>query len=405
MPGFSCDKANTKKVLLNDSHLVSSQRLSSIDVMRGIVVLLMVLDHTRDFLGSGGMNPRDVSMPALFLTRWITHFCAPAFVFLSGVSAWFVMRKLVDVKATRRYLLLRGLWLIILECTLVRWGWSFDWKFNVLILQVIWALGWGMILLSLLISLPRRWIGFIGIVMVAGHHFLDPIHSQQFSDPWLSMIWHVLHEPGRFALSQSVSVLVVYPLIPWSGVMTLGFAMAPEFVPGRRKASFYFLSGGLLVALFLLMRWIGFYGDPQPWRVQSNGLASLLSFLDCEKYPPSLLYLLMTLGPLLLFYPLMGYLPERFARILEVFGRVPLFLYVIHLPLLHAIALLQSIVFGSGHAWLLGGFPLLVKPPDYGLKLIEVYFAWLLVLLMLYPVCLAYGRQKIVSRKPWHWLI
>lgn len=380
-------------------------RISAIDVMRGIVIVLMVLDHTRDFLGSGGMNPRDVMDPALFLTRWITHFCAPVFVFLSGVSAWFVLRQRLDLRAARRYLLLRGIWLIILELTLVRWGWSFEWQFNLLILQVIWVLGWGMILLSFLITLPRQWIAFTGIAMVVGHHLLDPIHSQQFSEPWLSMIWHVLHEPGKFVLSEGVSVLAIYPLIPWTGVMALGFAMAPEFVPGKRKPGFFLLTGSLIIVFFFFMRWIGLYGDPQPWKIQSNWLSTLLSFLDCEKYPPSFLYLLMTLGPLFLLYPLLNALPARLVSSLEVFGRVPLFVYVIHIPLLHFFAIILSFLFRIGHGWLLGGFPLLVKPADYGLSLIEVYFAWLLVILILYPACRAYGHQKMVSRKRWHWLL
>jgi uncharacterized membrane protein len=363
----------------------------------------MILDHTRDFLGAGGMNPRDVTLPALFLTRWITHFCAPVFVFLSGVSAWFVQNERLGLRAAKRYLLLRGLWLIVLEITLVRFGWSFDWRFNFLILQVIWVLGWGMIVLSFLIALPRRWIACFGLVMVVGHNLLDGMSAQQITSPSLAILWHVVHEPALLDLFPGVRLFVVYPLIPWIGVMAIGYAMAPCFLPNRKNPRFFILIGCVMIALFILLRGTSFYGDPQPWKPTSSFIGSILSFVNCEKYPPSFQYLLMTLGPVFLLYPGIKFLPAWFAGILQVFGRVPLFLYVIHLPLLHAAALLQAFVWGLSPSWLLGGFPLLSKPDHYGLQLLEIYFAWSIVLLLLYPVCKVYGRQKCVAKSPWHW--
>jgi uncharacterized membrane protein len=389
--------------ILNRSSAGVNHRVPSIDVLRGLVIVLMILDHTRDFLGAGGINPRDVTLPALFLTRWITHFCAPVFVFLSGVSAWFYLSQKHSLLLARRYLLLRGLWLIVLEITLVRFGWSFDWRLNFLILQVIWVLGWGMILLSLLIGLPRRWIGFLGIAMVAGHNLLDVIQAEQISSPGLAMLWHIFHQPGTLQLFPGVRALVVYPLIPWTGVMAIGFAMAPDFKPTVRKPRFFIILGSVLISLFILLRWTSFYGDPQPWRPASSWLVGLLSFINCEKYPPSLQFLLMTLGPTFLLYPLIKLIPVWLANVLQVFGRVPLFVYVIHLPLLHSAALLQAMVMGPSHDWLVGGFPLFAKPDHYGLQLLEIYFAFFVALLILYPICQAYGHQKIVAKKLWHW--
>ncbi|MFM7642537.1 MAG: DUF1624 domain-containing protein [Cyanobium sp.] len=198
-----------------------SHRERGVDVLRGIVIVLMVLDHTRDLLSASSMNPRDVAVPVLFLTRWITHFCAPVFVALTGVSAMFYLQQHGRGLATRRYLFLRGLWLILLELTFVRFGWLFELHFHLLILQVIWVLGCGMIFLSLLIGLPTLLIGTIGVAMMAGYHLLDVIHAKQFGSA--DLFWHMLHEPVLLALRPDLKVFVVYPLIPWIGVMAFGF--------------------------------------------------------------------------------------------------------------------------------------------------------------------------------------
>lgn len=381
------------------SKLLTPHRQTAIDILRGLVIVLMVLDHTRDFLGASSMNPRDVTAPALFLTRWITHFCAPVFVYLTGVSAWFYLQKQDSLPATRRYLLLRGLWLIVLELTLVRLGWTFEWPFHLLILQVIWVLGWGMIFLSLLIGASNYLIGAFGLAMMAGHHLLDVITAKQLGSA--AILWHLLHEPTRYVLSQHVEVFIVYPLIPWIGVMAFGFAMAPNFVAGARRPRFFVMWGLALLLLFFLLRLTGFYGDPQRWVPEMNGLSSMLSFINCEKYPPSFQFLLMTLGPVFLFYPLIPTLPGKLAAVLQTFGRVPLFLYVFHLPLLHCLALLQLILTGSNLSELPNGFPLQGKPDHYGFSLFGVYLAWMIVLVAFYPLCRLYGEQKFAEKKIW----
>jgi uncharacterized membrane protein len=380
-------------------HRPALNRLESIDLMRGLVMALMALDHTRDFFSNVPFHPTDLSQTtaALFLTRWITHFCAPTFVFLTGVSAYLsTVRHHLTSLQLAWYLLTRGVWLIVLELTLVRFGWSFNWSYHDLYGAVIWALGWSMIILAGLIFLPRWAIGLFALVSIAGHNLFDAIQPADIGGAW-SGLWTVLHVPGRIEYLPGYSFSVIYPLIPWVGVMAAGYGLAPVFLwaPKPRKTLLVLL-GFVLVAIFLVLRLNNIYGD-QPWVAQKDSLFTLFAILNCGKYPPSLLYLLMTLGPMLLGLVLFESSKlHQFSRPLLAFGRVPLFFYLIHLMLIHGTALVVILFRDMPIDWLHHGFGFMpnLPAPEYGYNLVTVYAVWLLMLLLLYPLCHVYARFK-----------
>lgn len=363
---------------------VRPPRLASLDVLRGLVMVLMALDHTRDFFGSGGANPRDVADPALFLTRWITHFCAPTFILLAGISASLHGSRSGSVGELSRFLLTRGIWLVLMEFTLIRVGWSFDPGGGFLVAQVIWAIGASMIVLAGLVHLPRPTVAAVGLGLMAGHNLLDGIQADAFGP--VAWVWTILHEAKVLRLGPEVSVLALYPLIPWIGVMAAGYALGPLFeaepsVRVRRLVRW----GVLATAGFLVLRAANLYGDPEPWRESGGALATALSFLNCEKYPPSLLYLLMTLGPALLLLAGLENARGRAAGSLETFGRVPFFFYVAHIYLIHALAISAASATGGR--------------PDWGLP--GVYVVAAIVVAVLHPLCRWYAALK---RGPgWWW--
>lgn len=375
------------------------QRYASIDLMRGSVMVLMVLDHTRDFLGSSSFDPRNVSDLFLFLTRWVTHFCAPVFMLLAGASAWFALQKYDKRWDATRYLFLRGIWLIVLELTVVRFAWTFQFASNFIILQVLWVLGLGMIFLSLLVHLPPTLVGVIGSVIILTHNLVDPIQAANLGP--LSWLWSLLHEPHLFQHDSGRQVWALYPLIPWFGVMAFGFGFAPNLVPHARSSGFFYAWGTSLIGLFVLLRFTGLYGDPHLWQPQSTFLASLLSFVNCEKYPPSLQFLLMTLGPVLAVYPLLSSIRGKAAMVLLTFGKVPLFFYVLQILLIHGVAVLVEALNRHSMSWLFGDFPLLKKPVGYGMPLPHIYLFWLVILFVLYITCHRYGSVKLSSRRWW----
>lgn len=379
------------------------RRDRGIDALRGLVMILMALDHTRDFLGASGINPRSSTEPWLFMTRWITHFCAPVFVFLAGFSAWYSLQKHGRPQLAARQLQLRGLWLVVLELSLVRWGWTFAVGFQIVLLQALWVMGWGMLALSLLIRWPRQLVVAFGLLLIASHNLLDPIHAASFgSAAW---IWALLHEPQWLVVGSSFKVWILYPLIPWVGVIAIGFGWAPVLASKAHNSRFFFAWSGVLLAVFVVLRGTGLYGDPHPWAVQPTLLASLLGFVNCEKYPPSLLFLLMTLAMMLAAYPLLNRLRGGCGKILVTFGQVPLFFYLLHVPLIHVVAVLLAAARQQPLGWLFGGFPILQKPAGYGMPLLAIYGAWLLILALLYPACDWYCRQKRYRRQWWHWLV
>src|SRR5215468_6955847 len=286
-------------VLAHLSQGVARARLDSIDLLRGLVMVLMALDHTRDFFSASGPNPRDIADPALFLTRWVTHFCAPTFIFLAGVSAFLYGERGRSVGQVSLFLLTRGLWLILIEFTVMRFCWTFSFHINVFVLQVIWVTGASMVVLAGLVHLPRGAIAAIGLAMIAGHNLLDGIDAADLGNAaWL---WTLLHQPGLIEIVPQLKLFVLYNLVPWSGVMAAGYALGPLFRldPASRR-SFLIRTGVAVIAGFVVLRATNLYGDPDVWSMQGSVLGTVLSFIDCEKYPPSLLYLMMTLGPALI---------------------------------------------------------------------------------------------------------
>ena len=375
-------------------------RLDSIDLLRGLVLMVMALDHTRDFFGASAMNPRDVAEPALFITRWITHFCAPIFVMLAGISAWLYGARGRTTGELSRFLLSRGLWLVAIEFTVVRLGWMFAFSLDYFIMQVIFAIGASMIVLAALVHLPRWAIATIGIGMIAGHNLLDGIRAEDFGA--LGWIWNVLHVPALLSAGEGVRVFAVYPLIPWVGVMAAGYALGPLFKAERTaRVQWLVLLGFIVTGGFALLRATNLYGDPQPWIAHESALATVLSFINTEKYPPSLLYLMMTLGPGLLLLAAFETARGRIADTVITFGRVPFAYYIAHIYLIHALAIGYVWSIGGDASWLFGEFPP-VKPAGYGLGLAGVYAVWLVVLVALYPLCRWFAALK-QRRKDW-WL-
>jgi uncharacterized membrane protein len=365
-------------------------RIASIDVLRGLVMALMALDHTRDFFSSSGFNPRDVTEPALFLTRWVTHFCAPTFIFLAGLSA-FLYGRGRETGDLSRFLFTRGLWLILIDFTLIKFGWRFEFDLFRMSGGIIFVIGISMIALAALVWLPRWAIAGVSLIMIAGHNLLDSIRADEFGGA--SWAWHLLHEPGLIRLGDGAQLYVLYPLIPWIGVMAAGYLLGPVMqLEARPRQRVLFQLGAAVTLGFIVLRATNLYGDPAPWMTQETWLATLLSFLNCEKYPPSLLYLMMTLGPALILLASFEHAKGSFARFLAIFGQVPFFYYVIHIYLIHLLAVLTAFA-------MTGDF---VRTPEIGLSLGGVYLVWFLVLVMLYPICRWFAELKD-SGKGWWW--
>jgi uncharacterized membrane protein len=338
-------------------------------------MLIMALDHTRDFFSNALFDPLDLSQttPAYFFTRWVTHFCAPVFVLLAGAGAYLYRARGRSAAEVARYLLIRGVLLIVLELTVIRFGWYFIDRPDFYLAQVIWALGWSMLFLAALVWLPTGLIVGIGLVIIAGHNLFDVFNPLQAALPtWL---WTVLHQPGNIGLGDRAVLYVLYPLVPWVGVMAAGYGLGAVLLrpPAARRR--WLISVGLaLLAGFILIRGLNHYGDPLPWRPGTTALGTLLAFFNVEKYPPSLLFLLVTLGPALLALALLDRTPGPVGRVLSTYGRVPLFYYVLHLYLLHALA-----------AWLTA---------NGRFDLPGVYMVWLAVIALLYLPCRWYARFK-----------
>jgi uncharacterized membrane protein len=379
------------------------ERLDAVDLLRGLVMVIMALDHTRDFFHEGAFlyPPEDLTRttPMLFFTRWITHFCAPVFVFLAGTGAFLSVSRGKSKRQLSRFLITRGLWLILLELTLVRLGWFPFAGLTFFVVQVIWALGVSMIVLAGLIYLPVRAIAAVGVLMIASHNLLDRLTPENFgARGWL---WLWLHEGGPWQAGAGVFVFVRYPLIPWIGVMAAGYAFGQLLLRERARRRKVLLTLGLALTLaFIILRATNFYGDPRPWSAQPTPVFTLLSFLNTEKYPPSLLFLLMTLGPAIALLPLLEGMRGALARFLITFGRVPLFYYLLHVPLIHLTSLVfdlaryRRVVFATIFAT---GAP----PPGYGYSLTIVYLVWLGVVLALYPVCRWFAGVKARRRDAW----
>jgi len=369
-------------------------RNEAIDWLRGVVMVLMALDHTRSFIGPA-VDLRTAS-PALYFTRWITHFCAPVFVLLAGMGAYLHGRRLPSTRALSRYLLTRGLWLALLEVTVVRAAWLAYIGPSVLVLQVIWVIGASMVVLAGLVWLPRVAIATFAVVVIAGHNLLDGVRADQLGS--LRWLWLVLHEEGSVEPFPGARWLIIYPLVPWVAVMAAGYAIGPwALLPRAARRSAFLRAGLALVAGFLVLRATNLYGDPHAWGAGEGWMRAALSFLDCEKYPPSLLFLAMTLGPALCLLAWMDRPLGPWAARLAVYGRVPLFYYVLHLFLIHLVAIILAWS-TLGAAAALGHF---VTSGGLGYPLPAVYALWVAVVLLLYPACRWFAAVKRRSHAAW----
>lgn len=397
----------------------SRGRIDSIDLLRGIVMVVMMLDHTRDFVHNAvyQFDPTDPTRTnvALFFTRWITHYCAPVFVFLAGTGAYLQFARGKSKGELSKFLLTRGLWLIFLELTLVKLGvfFNLDYRF-VGFLQVIWVIGVSMIVLAALIHLPVSVISGFGLLMIALHNLLDKFRVQSWRGPGTAVpsvtakIWILLHqafEAFPIAGFPSPVVIVVYPLIPWIGVMAVGYAFGALYrLDAQTRRRWLLIMGGSATALFIILRAINMYGDPNKWSQQKNTVYTVLSFLNTSKYPPSLLFLLMTLGPAIIslaFFESEG-LRGRVAKFFITFGRVPLFFYLLQWFTAHGISILLHFAFGKPVAWLVQS-PLNfgTAPPGTGFNLAVVYVAWIAGVLLLYPLCKWFAGVKQRRRDWW----
>ena len=382
----------------------SFERLSSIDRLRGLVMVLMTLDHTRDFFSNAHFSPTDLdkTSAALFLTRWITHFCAPVFVFLAGVSAFLWASRRGSGAPVSVFLLKRGLLLLMLTYAVEAWAWDFRHDFRHINGGVLWAIGWSMIGLAGLIKLPFGWIVSLGGLMIVSHNAFDWLKPADLGGfgPW----WAVLHTGDEVKLADGWVLDPYYPLIPWIGVMAVGYGFGKWLSLSNMRTRGRLLALSFsLIAAFLLLRFSNLYGDPKPWHVFPDPAFTVLSFLNCHKYPPSLLYLLMTLGPALGILALFEGWPAHRVGFLRVYGRTPLFFYLIHLYLIHLLAVVVAMFDNGPVSALLGSVWSPDLPTDYGYGLPVVYLLWMLVLLMLYPICR--GFEALKAAKPhWSWL-
>jgi uncharacterized membrane protein len=391
--------------------LTARARLYSVDALRGVVMVIMALDHVRDFFHvyAKTFDPLDPTKTwtALFFTRWITHFCAPTFVFLAGTGAFLSTRRGKTKKELSWFLLTRGLWLILLELTLVRFGWFFNFDYHFVFVQVIWAIGWSMIALAGLVFLPTRLIAAFGLAMIFLHNLLDGVQAKDFGA--LRWLWVMLHETNIVFPRPGFLLLMAYPLIPWIGVVAAGYAFGEILTFEReRRRRILFRIGLMAVALFIVLRALNFYGDPLRWTVQERGpWYTFLSFLNTQKYPPSLLFILMTLGPSIIALALFDRRrePGALMRPFVIFGRVPMFYYLLHVPLMHLVAVVFAYVKYGRVEWLFLNWPPpgqpQLEPQGYGYDLWVVYLVWLGVVIALYPLCRWFAGVKSRRRDAW----
>jgi uncharacterized membrane protein len=395
------------------------RRIESIDLLRGIVMIIMALDHARDYFARSAYlyDPTDLHQTtvALFFTRWITHFCAPIFMLLAGAAAYLYGAK-NGRKALSFFLLTRGIWLILVEMFIVTLGWTFNTHFTIYILQVIWAFGISMVVLSWLVfagggtggvrSGGMGWLLVIAVVLIAGHDLLDGVHVG--GDGGAAFAWAFLHQQRSFLFGHII-VFMGYPILPWIGLIILGYCLgrlyAPEADPLRRKRMLRRL-GWAAIALFVIIRAIDGYGDPAPWSIQPRAIFTVLSFFNVSKYPPSLLYILMTIGPALLFLSVAEKPLNAVTRPIAVFGRVPMFYYLVHIYLLHGLAVIGAMI--SGHpasdmtfltTWVTGN----TRLNGYGFSLGVVYAVWIGTIVLLYPLCKWFDgyKRKHVAQRRW----
>ena len=373
------------------------KRVQSIDIVRGLVMVIMALDHVRDLIHTTAIVDQPTNLatttPILFFTRWITHLCAPTFVFLSGVSAFLSFRQKNDVAASRRFLLTRGIWLVVLDLTILGFGIFFDVHFGFNVFDVLSAIGVGFIILSLMLRLPTNTIGIIGLAIIFLHN-LAPLAPF----PETSVIKRVLmplFSPQAFPFAGGRIFIVGYPPLPWLGIMLTGFATGKLFLKETIERKKLFLKIGFsAIVLFLLLRIINVYGDPVPWAGQKSGLYTLLSFLNLTKYPPSLMFCLMFLGIMFLLLSELDGKDNRFTRALTVYGKVPLFYFIVHFYLIHLLLLAILVTQGYGPKDFVFGTTYGRPKSGGGVNLMWIYVIWIGIVIVMYPLCKWYGQYK-----------
>lgn len=385
--------------------LQTGYRIQSIDFLRGLVMIIMALDHTRDYFHWSAFhyNPLDFShtSTAIFLTRWITHFCAPVFVFLAGTSAWLTgVRK--GKKALSKFLITRGIWLVFLEITFVNFGISFDVHFGFIMLQTIWALGISMIFLSFLIYLPKRVLLILALSIIVFHNTLDGIHAE--GNDLKAFLWAALHDSKLFKFGD-FQIFLLYPVLSWIGVMSAGYCFGELYtrfdITKRKKILIYL--GTACILLLIIIRLTNWYGDASKWSHQANPVFTYLSFINTTKYPPSLLYILMTIGPGILFLGFTEKPLNKLGNIISIYGKVPMFYYVCHFYILHLTSLIAGLLSGYSVNQMVYGEPGGQALQNFGYKLWIVYAIWLIVVALLYPLCKRYAKYKFNHPEKW-WL-
>ena len=373
-------------------------RIESVDILRGIIMIVMALDHTRDYFGDAAASPTNLATAsaALFATRWITNICAPVFFLLTGTGAYLSLRRRT-VGDLSRFLATRGLWMIFLELTFARFLWQFNVDYHVTILTVLWAFGWSMLVLAALVHLPTRVVAGVGLAMIALHNLLDPIRTGVIGK---------LHAPSVLLNTPGHMVFSAYPIIPWIGVTALGFGLGALFNLSLESRRVHLRRiGWSAIAAFVVLRGINVYGDPSRWSPQPTALYTVLSFLNTTKYPPSLLFLLMTLGPAMLILAAVDGRTPNALRPALIIGKVPFFYYLVHILVLHVLAVIASAArFGTiapmFESPTLDKYPI-TQVPGWPASLPVVYLVWITVVLMLYPLCRWYAALRQRSSAWW----
>jgi len=377
-------------------------RLTSIDFLRGLVMVIMAIDHVRDYFTDIRFDPLDLEQGngALFMTRWVTHFCAPVFVLLAGLSAGLMAERRSRAELSR-FLFTRGIWLIVLEFTLITFGWTFQPITNFLILQVIWAIGLSLVVMSALVWTPKWFIAAFAFIIIFGHNLLD---SSLFPAPLplntAGPFWHALHNMV-FTLDLGLPTLVAYPILPWIAVLPLGYLMAGIFKMDMKKRHQALVRIGLSsIALFIILRAGNIYGDPSIWIAQEDMMKNFFAFINVTKYPPSLLYLLITLGPGIIILAYAEKWRGPLVNCMITFGQVPFFFYVAHIYVIHTAALIAAEMQGLG--WRATAQSFFKFPPEYGYSLPIVWLLWLILILLLYPAYKWFANIK--KRRKYWWL-
>jgi uncharacterized membrane protein len=379
---------------------MSRPRIASLDVVRGLIMVLMAIDHVRVYSGQPAGGPT----PGIFFTRWITHFVAPGFLFFAGTGAFLHGAKLGDRAKLARFLVSRGIWLVLLELTFLRFAWTFNFDYaHYSLAGVIWMIGWCMVLMGAVVFLPMWAIGLFGALTMLCHPLLNLLGgaAQHSALAWL---WQILYFGGGFSIGKDgPPLLILFVIVPWIGVMAAGYAFGPVMRwPAEQRRRFCLTLGVAMTLAFVVLRALDLPGDPRSWhKMAANGFPAALAFLNTSKYPASPLFLLMTLGPLILLLPLVEGAKGAWTRILETFGRVPLFYYVLHIPLIHLSALIVSYLrIGSVSPWLFMNHPLNPGPvpANYVWSLPLLYLDWAIVVAILYLPCRWYARLKADKR-------